>query len=474
MFRYFAFVAPFAIFILCQQPSRPAVAVADAEKPSPQENYQQYCASCHGGTVATFVDREWKHGKTKADIVTSIKNGWPTAGMPAFGATLKKKEIDALANYILTGFNSAKLYEFTDKKAPGTGIFKNTSMTVRLDTVLGNVECPWGMTFLPNGDMLYTERGGQLYRVGTDKQKQPVSGVPPVLAQGQGGLLDVTLHPKFAENGWVYLSYSKFRDTLGKKESTTAIARGKLTGNALTEVRDIFVATPWASTRHHYGSRIEFDQQGYLYFTVGDRGQHEPGWPQQLTVDAGKVHRLYDDGRVPTDNPFVKSNPDHASIYSYGHRNPQGLAMDPATGRIWEHEHGPRGGDETNLIEQGHNYGWPVICYGINYNGTILTNLTAKEGMDQPATYWVPSIAPCGLTFISGDRYPAWKGSLLVGSMRFNYLNRCVIKDNKIVEQELVMQNIGRVRCVEMGRDGYLYVATEGKPGGIFRLVPVI
>jgi aldose sugar dehydrogenase len=472
MFRYFAFIVPFALFILYRQHAAFPIATKE-EKPTPQETYKQYCASCHGGTVATFVDRDWKHGQTKADIVTSIKNGWPTAGMPAFGATLKKKEIDALADYILTGFNSAKQYDFAEKKTPGTGIFKNASLTVRLDTLAADLECPWGMAFLPNGDLLFTERKGQVYRLGADRKKQRIDGVPPVLAQGQGGLLDIELHPKFAENGWVYLSYAKFRDTLGKKESTTAIARGKLVGNTLTEVRDIFVAQPWAMTRHHYGSRIEFDQQGYLFFTVGDRGQHVPGWPQQLTTDAGKVHRLHDDGRVPSDNPFAPSNPKPLSIYSYGHRNPQGLAMDPATGRIWEHEHGPRGGDETNLIDPGHNYGWPVISYGINYDGTILTRLTVQEGMDQPATYWVPSIAPCGMTFVRGDRYPAWKGSLLVGSMRFNYLNRCVIRNNKIAEQELVMQNIGRVRCVEMGHDGYLYVGTEDKPGGIFRLVPV-
>ena len=265
------------------------------------------------------------------------------------------------------------------------------------------------------------------------------------------------------------MSYSKFKTEAGQTETTTAIVRGKIKNNQWVEAQEIFEAKPYTKTFHHFGSRLAFDKKGFLFFSVGERGM-EKVFPQALDNDNGKIHRIKDDGSIPADNPFAKSaNP---TVYSYGQRNPQGLTLNPFTGAIWETEHGPRGGDEINIIQAGKNYGWPVISYGINYDGKPITAISKKEGMEQPINYWIPSIAPSGLTFVVGDKYPAWKGNLMVGSLRFNYLNRCVIKDNKVIKQEKVLVNIGRMRNVEQGIDGFLYVGTEN-PGMVFRLRPL-
>jgi glucose/arabinose dehydrogenase len=311
-----------------------------------------------------------------------------------------------------------------------------------------------------------------LYYVDQKRNKTAIQGTPEVMAKGQGGLLDVALHPQYEQNGWVYLSYSKFKKDGALILTATGIVRGKIKNNRWVESQDIFESLPYTKTFHHFGSRIAFDKKGYLFFSVGERGM-EKEFPQFTDNDNGKIHRLNDDGTVPKDNPFVGKDPAkfHPSIYSYGQRNPQGLTLNPFTGAIWETEHGPRGGDEINIIQPGRNYGWPVISYGINYDGKPITNISKKEGMEQPISYFIPSIAPSGLTFVNSDKYPAWKGNLMIGSLRFNYLNRCVIKDNKVVSQEKVLVNLGRMRNVELGADGYLYVGTEN-PGMVFRLMP--
>ncbi len=432
--------------------------------------FKQYCASCHGADAHVFVDRQWKHGSTKSELIKSITDGYPDAGMPTWGATLKPEQINELTNYIASAIEYRKSFDFKENR--NSNIFTDATQSVQLDTVAKGIKCPWGMALLPDGDILVTDRGGSLYRIGKKGQQQLIQGTPAVWAEGQGGLLDVELHPKFAENKLIYLSYSKPMESVGKGYATTAVMRAKLDGIQLSEQKDIFVAQPAVKAQYHFGSRLEFDKKGNLFVTVGDRGQHEPLFPQKLDNDCGKVHRMMDDGSVPTDNPFVKTAGAKGTIWSYGHRNLQGMAMNPETGEMWTHEHGPRGGDEVNIAQKGKNYGWPVISYGINYNGTILTPLTKQDGMEQPLTYYVPSIAPCGATFVTGERYPAWKGSFLIGSLRFNYINRCAVSANKIIAQEQVLKNIGRVRFVEMGRDGYLYIGVEGD-GYIFRLMPV-
>jgi glucose/arabinose dehydrogenase len=432
--------------------------------------FKQYCASCHGADAPVFVDREWKHGSTKAELIRSITSGYPDAGMPTWGATLQPAQINELADYLAVAMEHRKSFDFKEKSS--SNIFTDASQSVKLDTIAKGINAPWGMAYLPDGDLLFTDKGGAFYRVGKQREKQLIQGTPVVWAEGQGGLLDVELHPKFAENKLIYLSYSKPMESAGKGYATTAVLRAKLEGIQLSEQKDIFIAQPAVKAQYHFGSRLEFDKNGYLYVTVGDRGQHEPLLPQKLDNDCGKVHRMMDDGTVPADNPFVKVANARGTIWSYGHRNLQGMAMNPETGEIWTHEHGPRGGDEVNIAQKGKNYGWPVISYGINYNGTILTPLTKQEGMEQPLTYYVPSIAPCGATFVTGDHYPTWKGSFLIGSLRFKYLNRCVVSEHKIIAQEQLLKNIGRVRFIEMGRDGYLYIGVEN-PGYIFRLMPI-
>ncbi|MBO0947183.1 PQQ-dependent sugar dehydrogenase [Fibrella forsythiae] len=434
-----------------------------------RENYEQYCSSCHGEKVEAFVDRNWKHGKAKSDLVKSITGGYPDLGMPTWSPTLNEQEISEMADLILESLKNVDQYKFTSK--PTSNVFTTEGMTVKLDTVASGLKSPWGLAFMPDGGMIITDRAGDVYRVDKANRKTKLTGGPMVLVEGQGGLLDVELHPDFAKNQLVYMSYSAFRQEGSDKLSTTAVMRAKLVGDALTDQKIIFEALPYSKTRHHYGSRLKFDKQNFLYVSVGDRGNEKEN-PQSLDRGPGKIHRLHDDGRIPADNPFLNEKKERTSVYSYGHRNPQGMALNPATGQIWTNEHGPRGGDEVNIIKKAANYGWPVICYGINYDGKPITNLSAKEGMEQPLTYWLPSIAPSGMAFVDGAKYPGWKNNLMVGSLRFQYLNRCVLEGNKIVKQETILKNIGRLRNVDMGPDGYLYVSVED-PGYVFRLLPV-
>ena len=279
--------------------------------------------------------------------------------------------------------------------------------------------------------------------------------------------MDVELHPNYKENGWIYLSFAS-----DKGEGTggnTAIMRAKLNGNRLVNNQLLYKGTPNTTKGQHFGSRLEFDNEGNLYFSIGDRANRDVN-PQDVTRDGGKIYRIKDDGRIPSDNPFANQKGAKTAIFSYGHRNPQGLAKHPGTGKIWEHEHGPRGGDEINIIQKGKNYGWPVITYGINYSGTKITDETSKPGMEQPLHQWTPSIAPCGMTFVTSKRYPEWKNNLLVGSLVFQYLERLVIENNKVVYREKLLENAGRLRNVKQAPDGYIYVGIEGK--GIFRLEP--
>jgi glucose/arabinose dehydrogenase len=344
-------------------------------------------------------------------------------------------------------------------------IYTNKVFTAQL--YLAETGIPWGMAWLPKGDLLVTMRGGELKRIKKGQGKaEVISGLPAIVAGGQGGLLDIVLHPDYANNGWLYLSYVK---TDGKSNKSTAIMRAKLDGMTLTEQEDIYVAQAYSRKGVHFGSRLTFDNLGYLYFSIGDRGLRDIN-PQDITRDAGKVYRLHDDGRIPNDNPFVKQNGAKKAIYSYGHRNPQGLAKHPKTGDIWSHEHGPRGGDEVNLISKGKNYGWPEISYGINYSGSRFTELTKKAGMEQPLWYWDPSIAPSGMTFVTSEKYPSWQGNILVGSLKFGQIVMLTLDGNKVIEEQVVKDDLTRVRNVKQGPDGYIYVAIDGQ--GIYRLMP--
>lgn len=338
-----------------------------------------------------------------------------------------------------------------------------TSFTPEL--VVQGLSIPWGMVFLPDGSLLITEKNGDIIRY-ADGEKTEISGGPEVYNRGQGGLLDVELDPDYGSNGWLYLTYAS--EAGPGSGGNTALARARLSGNSLTDLEVLYKAEPNTTKGQHFGSRIEFDENGFLYFSIGERGERDVN-PQDITRDGGKVYRLNPDGSIPPDNPFVGVEGLDA-IYSYGHRNPQGMARHPETGAIWIHEHGPRGGDEINIVRKGANYGWPVITYGINYSGTPITDRTEIEGMEQPLHYWDPSIAPSGMAFVTSDRYPEWKGSLLVGSLSFQYLERLELNGGQVVSRERLMDGTGRVRNVRQGPDGYIYVAVEGK--GIYRLNP--
>ncbi|MBX0333271.1 PQQ-dependent sugar dehydrogenase [Pontibacter sp. HSC-14F20] len=447
------------------------VALSEAQLEKARTNYASYCSGCHGEQMEAFTDRKWKHGNTAENLFAAIKHGYPEEGMPAFEQTFNDQEITALVAYIQEGIQNVKQYDFSEETT-ATAVYTSESLSYRLDTVATGMEVPWGMAFAPNGDMLITDRNGAFYRLPKgSRQLQKISGAPEVLAQGQGGLLDVELHPDFVKNNLIYLSYSAFKKEGDQTLSTTAVMRAKLEGNKLSEQKVIFEAQPWARTRHHYGSRLEFGHDGMLYVSVGDRGQHHEN-AQTIERAPGKVHRIKDDGTLPADNPFVNEKGAIGSIYTIGNRNIQGMTIHPRSGAIWTNEHGPRGGDEVNIAEKGKNYGWPVISYGINYNGTVLTELTKKEGLEQPLWYWVPSIAPSGMAFVTGNRYKGWEGDLLVGSLRFQFLSKLKMEGDQIVSEEKLLKNIGRVRDVKMGPDGFIYVAVES-PGTIYRVVPV-
>lgn len=334
------------------------------------------------------------------------------------------------------------------------------------EEVVTGVMQPWGVAFLLDGSMLVTDKTGSLLHF-MDGVQTEISGLPEVLVIGQGGLMDVVLHPEYEQNGWIYLSYVS---TEGEGPGgNTAIMRAKLEEGQLVDTEVIYKASPNTDVGRHFGSRIAFDRDGYLYFSIGDRGARDRN-PQDLTRDGGKIYRLHDDGRIPADNPFVGQKGVKEATFTYGHRNPQGMAMHPETGQIWSHEHGPRGGDEINISESGKNFGWPEITYGVNYSGTSITEKTAAPGMDQPLFHWTPSVAPSGMAFVTSDRYPDWKDSLLVGVLKFAYLERLTLDGEKVVAREKLLEGIGRVRDVRQGPDGFIYVSVEGR--GILKIIP--
>ncbi|MBD0832222.1 PQQ-dependent sugar dehydrogenase [Aestuariibaculum sediminum] len=344
----------------------------------------------------------------------------------------------------------------------------STDVNYTAELIVPDLNIAWGMDFLPDNSILITEKTGELIHFKNGK-KITINGIPDVYVRGQGGFMDIKLHPDYKNNGWIYFSYASSE---GEGEGgNTAIMRAKLNGTSLTNVEQLYKATPNTKKGQHFGSRIEFDNDGYLYFSIGERGQRDVN-PQDITRDGGKIYRLNDDGSVPNDNPFIDTANAKTAIFSFGHRNPQGMIKHPETGAIWTHEHGPKGGDEINIIGKAKNYGWPVISYGLNYSGTSFTDITEKEGMEQPVFYWVPSIAPSGMTFVYSGNYPDWEGNLLVGALKFQYLERLVLKNNQVIKREKLFENIGRVRNVKSAPDGYIYLSVEGK--GIYKIVPKI
>ncbi len=335
------------------------------------------------------------------------------------------------------------------------------------EIIIDGIDVPWGMAFLSNNELLVTEISGVLYRVKNGK-KTKVNGLPYIYRRGQGGLLDVALHPDFKKNNIIYLTLAT--NTEGdSKGGNTALYSGELEGNNLNNLKLIYKSVPNSKKGEHFGSRIVFDKKGHIYFGIGDRANREKN-PQDIRRDGGKIYRFNLDGSIPKDNPFFNKKGAKKAVFSYGHRNPQGMTVHPITGEIWENEHGPKGGDEINIIKKGINYGWPEITYGINYSGTPITNKTEDPTMAQPFYYWIPSIAPSGMAFSTSNIYKKWKGSLFIGSLKFEYLERLMIENNRVVKREKILDKIGRVRNVVEGPDGFLYVGVEGK--GIIKIIP--
>ena len=349
-------------------------------------------------------------------------------------------------------------------------IVQSAKTSFLLNKLLDGLENPWSMAFLPDGRMLITERAGRL-RIVTESfqlNPTPVTGLPTIKAAGQGGLFDVAIHPDYQNNGWIYWAYNE----PGAGGWGTALARGKLNGTQMTSVEVLFSMRPKSRRNQHFGGRIAFDSNGFVYLTLGDRGDRDRA--QKMNDHAGSVIRLHDDGRVPQDNPFVKREGALPEKWTLGNRNIQGAALHPKTGKLWTHEHGPQGGDEVNLMVAGRNYGWPVVTHGTNYGiGTKIGEGQTKVGMAQALKVWVPSIAPSGMACVDSKAFPEWSGDLLVGSLRAQTLVRLELEGETVVgEERLLVGQVGRIRDVRIAEGGLIYLLTDAPDGALFQIAP--
>ena len=440
--------------------------------------YQNYCAGCHGkqleGAAApALVVKELKHGADRKSINNSIHNGIPGTEMMKWSGVISDKQIDALTDYILAVRQAPELAKAKNEK-PLSINSKEYKLKIE-QLITKGIERPWGITFVDSKRALITGNKGELrWMIDGKLDTQKVAGIPKSYASDQvGGMLDVISDPDYAKNGWVYLAFSANPINSSDKRTAgmTKIVRGKVKEHywveeqVLFQVNDSLLVTGGS----RWGCRFMFDKQGYLYFTIGDMDRAKDA--QILSRPAGKVYRINKDGSIPKDNPFYSRPGALEAIYSYGNRNVQGIAQHPVTRLIYATEHGPQGGDELNIIKKGANYGWPIITYGIDYNGSKVSDLTEKEGMEQPITYWTPSIAVSAITFTGGKIFPKWENNLLVGALKFEELRRLVIVGDQVKEQEILLKGYGRVRDVCMGPDGALYVLTNS-PDAILRITP--
>ncbi len=472
------------------------------------ELYKENCSGCHGmdaagGRAPSLFDEAWLKGTTDEAIITAIRDGIDGTEMEPFGEAFTPEQIWALVHYIRS--QTGNLRPRPEFVADADGVeLKTEKETVRVEVVTDGLDTPWAIEFLPDGRMLISERSGSLRFFADGKLSEPVKGLPEVNAVQDGGLLDVIAHPDYANNGWIYIAYAerqpgytppppsaepepaagrgRGRGGPPRAPAMTVVARGKINANnEWVDQEFIYRADPslYTPSGAHYGLRFIWDDEGHLFYSIGERGDVDNA--QDLTSALGKIHRVNDDGSAPADNPFVGQDGVPPTIWSYGHRNPQGFAWHPLTGELWESEHGPNAGDEINVIVKGGNYGWGRATKGAQAN-----MLPSVEGMIDPVTYWVPSMAPAGISFYTGDRYPGWKDtSLFVGGLVGQRLERLETADGKVTHQEVIFDQFGRVRDVVQGPDGYLYIAVQDPtgvpgvplsaptPGKVIRLVPI-
>lgn len=434
--------------------------------------YQEYCASCHGinmqgGNAQSLINGIWQFGAEDGYIFRNIKYGITHLGMPAYENSLSDSDINDILAYIRAAEKEKGVVRPPIAKETGT-----MDYNLNIDIFAEGLEVPWAIDFIDKNTALITEKPGRVRVVRYGKMDpQPVAGIPVVLNEGQGGLLDVAVDPDYTQNGWIYLAYSHAIEAAGQNRpvSMTRIVRGKIVNNKWTDQQVLWEAPAgmYRPTRHHYGCRIVFDPWGHLFFAIGDRGFQDQA--QDPTLPNGKVHRIFPDGTIPADNPFRVVPGAMLSLYSLGNRNIQGMAIHPVTGQLWTTEHGPMGGDELNLILPGKNYGWPVITYGRNYNGTIVSEHTHYPGMEQPNYMWNPSPALCGLDFYTGDMFPNWKNKLLVGALRYEEVSLLTLHNDRVIHTETILKNAGRVRDVTTGPDGAIYVVLNN-PDVVVRL----
>jgi aldose sugar dehydrogenase len=457
---------------------------ADAEVAPAADIYARNCAACHGrelqgsGLGPPLSSATYRYGGQRGDLIRIISNGIPSQQMPAFAGKLPPEQIAALADFLPAreGTEPESAPRDFSRRKDGRSA-ASLDYAIRVEVLADGLQTPWAIAFLDSQTALLTERTGRLRLLKNGVLAEaPVAGTPEVFVHAhqwnQGGLLDIAINEDYPQTGWVYLSYSHpLPHTAAGAETRamTRVVRGRIREHRWVDQETLFEADPgaYAETYWHYGGRMAIDPEGRLHFSVGDRGAHEqarePGRPN------GKIHRIMTDGRIPQDNPFRGRSDALASIYSYGHRNPQGLTLEPATGRLWATEHGPRGGDELNLIARGADYGWPVISHGINYDGTILTPKTRAEGIRQPVYYWRPSIGVSGLAFYSGKEFPLWQGKLLVTGLGTRDLRLLDIEGDHVMHEEVILECEGRPYEPVVGPDGAIYLVTDD-PGRLLRL----
>jgi glucose/arabinose dehydrogenase len=439
--------------------------------------YKNYCAGCHGAQLQgsagpALIKKEWKHGGDRTSLLKTIRNGVPSTEMIKFDGVLSAKEIDAVTDFILNAQTSPDLI-----KKPDLPLQVETKLyKLKIEKlVTEGLTSPWGIEFVDDRQAFITGKNGELFSLVNGKlDGQKITGLPNIYGTDLvGGMMDLALDPDYKSNGWIYIGFSHNtqNSTDKKTPGMTKIVRGKVHDHqwvdeqTLFQVPDSLLVT--GGTR--WGCRFLFDKQGHLFFTIGDMNRADDS--QILSRPSGKIYRINPDGSIPKDNPLYGRPNVLQAIYSWGNRNAQGLAQHPVTGVIYASEHGPQGGDELNILKKGANYGWPVITYGIDYNGSIITTETKHEGMEQPITYWTPSIAVSAIAFMTGNRFPRWQNNLLVTALKFEEIRRLVVKGDKVTEQEVLLKGYGRVRDIKVGPDGALYVLTNS-PDALLRITP--